>query len=148
MKSVLTRRQIFQAMTTWLCVALALWIALGNVCSFANDDYGKNGRDAHSESMTVGPDGSKEGSLEAPDGYMDSNNIDEIEPRPLDEADRSEETERENAKETQEEKAKDQDDDEGKKGGFSMDATLLAAMIAAGVTIVIGEYVTNNRRKK
>ena len=90
--------------------------------------------DAHSESMSVGPDGTSEGALETPEGYEDRNiTEEEIEAVSGDETASAEEDNSSNEEQEKEER--------------SMDSRILAAMIAAGVTIVVCEYITKKIKK-
>ena len=106
----------------------------GAMCTWAAEDAGYHGMDAHSESMSVGPDGTSEGALETPEGYEDRNiTEEEIEPVSGDETASSEEDSSSNEEQEKEER--------------SMDSRILAAMIAAGVTIVVCEYITKKIKK-
>lgn len=81
-----------------ICVLLIALMCFSSAVFAEDEDYGNHGQDAHSESMTVGPDGTAEGALEAPEGYADEQDIDinELEPenKPAEEAAEPEETDR------------------------------------------------------
>ena len=104
------------------------------MCVFAAEDAGDHGMDAHSESMSVGPDGTSEGALETPEGYEDRNITDE-------------ESEEALSGDTSSAGTKNSSNEDRKKEEKSMDSRILVAMIAAGVTIVVCEYITKKIKK-
>lgn len=117
-----------------ILLSALLAFCAGAMCVFAAEDAGDHGMDAHSESMSVGPDGTSEGALETPEGYEDRNiTEEEIEAVSGDETASSEEDNSSNEEQEKEER--------------SMDSRILAAMIAAGVTIVVCEYITKKIKK-
>lgn len=145
MRKVFAQRLVASSLIVGLCIAIIALMSLTCVQA-ATDESDDHGRNAQSESMSIGPDGSTEGALEAPEGYEDPENINELEvDGTLSSDEDGDAASDEQAESEEKEETKDKKE---KKGGLSMDATLIAAMIAAGVTIVIGEYVTNNRKKK
>ena len=116
-----------------LLSALLVFCA-GAMCVFAAEDAGDHGIDAHSESMSVGPDGTSEGALETPEGYEDRNITDE-------------ESEEALSGDTSSTGTKNSSNEDRKKEEKSMDSRILVAMIAAGVTIVVCEYITKKIKK-
>lgn len=105
-------------------IALSLLVFLSMFCITAmaeDSDYGERGMDAHSESMAVEPDES---------ALIESGLADEVEADvDIDTEDISE------------------SEDEEEKGGFKMNSTIMAAMIAAGVTIVVCEIIKSKINK-
>lgn len=117
-----------------ILLSATLAVCVGAMCVFAAEDSGDHGMDAHSESMSVGPDGTSEGALETPEGYEDRNITDEESEEALT-----------GGQSSSEEKSSSNED--RKKEERSMDSRILAAMIAAGLTIVVCEFITNKRKK-
>lgn len=135
METSTARNIIMRVMVVLLCVVIAL--GMGAVTASAADNHG---RDAHSESMTVGPDGSKKGALEKPKNYKPSVDMDNLEPEgePVVISSDSEEEPEDN---------KASNDDKEEKEGHLMDSRIMAAMIAAAATIAVCEYIKSRRNK-
>ncbi len=126
-----------------LCIVIAL--GMGAVTVSAADNHG---RDAHSESMSVGPDGSKKGALEKPKNYKPSVDMDNLEPEGepiVISSDDEEEPEDSEAVDDNEDKETEKDKED--KEDHLMDSRIMAAMIAAAATIAVCEYIKSRRNK-
>ena len=132
MRCIVNTGRIKSITAVIICVLLVIF--MGTMTAMAEDSSVDHGRDAHSPSMSVGPDGTSEGALETPEGYEDRNiTEEEIEAVSGDETASSEEDNSSNEEQEKEER--------------SLDSRILAAMIAAGVTIVVCEYITKKIKK-
>ena len=143
METSTARNTIMRAIVVVLCVVIAL--GMGAVTVSAADNHG---RDAHSESMTVGPDGSKKGALEKPKNYKPSVDMDNLEPEgePV-VASSDDEEEPEDSKAVDDNEDKETKKDNEEKEGHLMDSRIMAAMIAAAATIAVCEYIKSRRNK-
>lgn len=143
METSTARNIIMRAMVVLLCVVIAL--GMGVVRASAADNHG---RDAHSESMTVGPDGSKKGALEKPKNYKPSVDMDNLEPQGepiVISSDDEEEPEDIEAVDDNEDRETEKDKED--KEDHLMDSRIMAAMIAAAATIAVCEYIKSRRNK-
>ncbi len=146
METSTARNIIMRTMVVLLCVVIAL--GMGAVTVSAADNHG---RDAHSESMSVGPDGSKKGALEKPKDYKPSVDMDNLEPEgePVvissDDEEEPEDSEVSDDKEDKDDKETEKDKED--KEGHLMDSRIMAAMIAAAATIAVCEYIKSRRNK-
>lgn len=144
METSTARNIIMRVMVVLLCVVIAL--GMGAVTASAADNHG---RDAHSESMTVGPDGSKKGALEKPKDYMPSVDMDNLEPEgePVVISSDDEEEPEDNKASNDDKEDKETEKDKEEKEGHLMDSRIMAAMIAAAATIAVCEYIKSRRNK-
>lgn len=144
METSTARNIIMRAMVVLLCVVIAL--GMGAVTASAADNHG---RDAHSESMTVGPDGSKKGALEKPKNYKPSVDMDNLEPEgePVVISSDAEEEPEDNKASNDDKEDKETKKDKEEKEGHLMDSRIMAAMIAAAATIAVCEYIKSRRNK-
>lgn len=144
METSTARNIIMRVMVVLLCVVIAL--GMGAVTASAADNHG---RDAHSESMTVGPDGSKKGALEKPKNYKPSVDMDNLEPEgePVVISSDSEEEPEDNKASNDDKENKETKKDKEEKEGHLMDSRIMAAMIAAAATIAVCEYIKSRRNK-
>lgn len=144
METSTARNIIMRAMVVLLCVVIAL--GMGVVTASAADNHG---RDAHSESMTVGPDGSKKGALEKPKDYKPSVDMDNLEPEgePVVISSDAEEEPEDNKVSNDDKEDKETKKDKEEKEGHLMDSRIMAAMIAAAATIAVCEYIKSRRNK-
>lgn len=144
METSTARNIIMRVMVVLLCVVIAL--GMGVVTASAADNHG---RDAHSESMTVGPDGSKKGALEKPKDYKPSVDMDNLEPEgePVVISSDAEEEPEDNKVSNDDKEDKETKKDKEEKEGHLMDSRIMAAMIAAAATIAVCEYIKSRRNK-
>lgn len=144
METSTARNIIMRAMVVLLCVVIAL--GMGAVTVSAADNHG---RDAHSESMSVGPDGSKKGALEKPKDYKPSVDMDNLEPEgePVVISSDDEEEPEDNKASNDDKEDKETKKDKEEKEGHLMDSRIMAAMIAAAATIAVCEYIKSRRNK-
>lgn len=144
METSTARNIIMRVMVVLLCVVIAL--GMGAVTASAADNHG---RDAHSESMTVGPDGSKKGALEKPKNYKPSVDMDNLEPEgePVVISSDFEEEPEDNKASNDDKGDKETEKDKEEKEGHLMDSRIMAAMIAAAATIAVCEYIKSRRNK-
>lgn len=143
METSTARNTIMRAIVVVLCVVIAL--GMGAVTVSAADNHG---RDAHSESMSVGPDGSKKGALEKPKDYKPSVDMDNLEPQGepiVISSDDEEEPEDIEAVDDNEDRETEKDKED--KEDHLMDSRIMAAMIAAAATIAVCEYIKSRRNK-
>lgn len=143
METSTARNIIMRAIVVVLCVVIAL--GMGAVTVSAADNHG---RDAHSESMSVGPDGSKKGALEKPKDYKPSVDMDNLEPQGepiVISSDDEEEPEDIEAVDDNEDRETEKDKED--KEDHLMDSRIMAAMIAAAATIAVCEYIKSRRNK-
>lgn len=143
METSTARNIIMRAIVVVLCVVIAL--GMGAVTVSAADNHG---RDAHSESMSVGPDGSKKGALEKPKDYKPSVDMDNLEPQGepiVISSDDKEEPEDIEAVDDNEDRETEKDKED--KEDYLMDSRIMAAMIAAAATIAVCEYIKSRRNK-
>ena len=143
METSTARNIIMRAIVVVLCVVIAL--GMGAVTVSAADNHG---RDAHSESMSLGPDGSKKGALEKPKDYKPSVDMDNLEPQGepiVISSDDEEEPEDIEAVDDNEDRETEKDKED--KEDHLMDSRIMAAMIAAAATIAVCEYIKSRRNK-
>jgi len=143
METSTARNIIMRAIVVVLCVVIAL--GMGAVTVSAADNHG---RDAHSESMSVGPDGSKKGALEKPKDYKPSVDMDNLEPQgePIVISSYDEE-EPEDIEAVDDNEDRETEKDKEDKEDHLMDSRIMAAMIAAAATIAVCEYIKSRRNK-
>lgn len=143
METSTARNIIMRAIVVVLCVVIAL--GMGAVTVSAADNHG---RDAHSESMSVGPDGSKKGALEKPKDYKPSVDMDNLEPQgePI-VISSDDEKEPEDIEAVDDNEDRETEKDKEDKEDHLMDSRIMAAMIAAAATIAVCEYIKSRRNK-